>query len=205
MAGSTWPADEQVLLAAWTAVRRELPSARLIIAPHEPTASHLAPIEAWGAANGIAVARLGALGALDALGAERARGAPGEASAPVVLVDRVGVLGDLYALATVAFVGGGFHAAGLHSVLEPAAYGAPVTFGPRITNARDAALLVERGGGAVVADAAQATTTLLTWLKDDEGRRRAGAQAKALVDSGIGAADRSFDLVASLLDGRRPR
>ena len=47
----------------------------------------------------------------------------------IVVVDRVGVLGDLYALADIAFVGGGFHAAGLHSVLEPAAFGAPVSSG----------------------------------------------------------------------------
>lgn len=201
VAGSTWPADEEVLLAAWTIVRRALPTARLIIAPHEPTESHLAPIEAWGAANGIAVARLGALGTPGSPGPSDA---PGDTRAPVVLVDRVGVLGDLYALATVAFVGGGFHSAGLHSVLEPAAFGAPVTFGPRIANARDAALLVERGGGAVVSDTATAAATLLGWLMHDEGRRRAGAQAKALVDSGVGAADRSFDLVASLLDGRHP-
>jgi 3-deoxy-D-manno-octulosonic-acid transferase len=55
-----------------------------------------------------------------------ARGWPTRAPThDVVLVDRVGVLGELYALATAAYVGGGFHAAGLHSVLEPAAFGAP--------------------------------------------------------------------------------
>ena len=64
-----------------------------------------------------------------------------------MLVDRVGVLGDLYALADVAYVGGGFHAAGLHSVIEPAAFGAPVLFGPRHAASRDAGLLLECGGG----------------------------------------------------------
>ncbi len=187
VAGSTWPADEAVLLAAWRMVRGALPAARLIIAPHEPTESHLAPIEAWGAAHAIGVARLGT---------------PAASSAPVVLVDRVGVLGELYALASAAFVGGGFHSAGLHSVLEPAAFGAPVAFGPRITNSRDAMLLVERGGGAVVSDADGAAKTILRWLTDAAECRRAGAQARALVESGVGAADRSFAIVTSLLDGR---
>lgn len=187
VAGSTWPADEAVLLDAWQAVRAALPTARLVIAPHEPTEAHLAPIEAWGATHGVRVARLGTGGA---------------STAPMVLVDRVGVLGDLYALATVAFVGGGFHAAGLHSVLEPAAFGAPVTFGPRISNARDAALLVECGGGAVVQDAPSAAQVLLRWLRDARARRDAGDRARSLVESGVGAADRSFDLVAALLDGR---
>ncbi len=184
VAGSTWPADEAVLLPAWEALRRTIPLARLIIAPHEPTSAHLAPIEAWGRARGIRTARLGT----------------GEASdADVVVVDRVGVLGDLYALASAAFVGGGFHAAGLHSVLEPAAFGAPVLFGPRFTNARDAELLLACGGGAVVADATSATEQLLRWLGTDAARRAAGAQARALVAQGIGAADRSFTLVESLL------
>ena len=74
---------------------------------------HLAPITRWAAGERLALARL-------------------DEAAPetdVVLVDRVGVLGDLYALADVAFVGGGFHNAGLHSVLEPAAFGVPVLFG----------------------------------------------------------------------------
>jgi 3-deoxy-D-manno-octulosonic-acid transferase len=90
VAGSTWPADERVLLTAWTALRRAHHDVRLVIAPHEPTEAHLTPIEAWGAAERLATARLSA---------------PGAGTADVVVVDRVGVLGDLYALADAAFVG----------------------------------------------------------------------------------------------------
>ena len=79
------------------------------------------------------------------------------------LVDRIGVLGELYALATAAFVGGGFHAAGLHSVLEPAAFGAPVLFGPRYAKSRDAKLLLACGGGATAATA-PASSPSDSWL-----------------------------------------
>lgn len=184
VAGSTWPADERVLLPAWEAVRRAIPEARLIIAPHEPTAAHLAPIEAWGAARGIGVARLGSAD---------------QGAAEVILVDRVGVLGDLYALATAAFVGGGFHAAGLHSVLEPAAFGAPVAFGPRHANARDAGLLLAVGGGATAGGAEALARLLERWLGAGGEGRLAGNRARALVDEGVGAAERSFALVESLL------
>src|SRR3989449_11475400 len=64
------------------------------------------------------------------------------ATAPVIVLDRVGILADLYALADVACVGGGYHRAGLHSVLEPAAFGVPVVIGPHWQMSRDAA----RGG-----------------------------------------------------------
>lgn len=185
VAGSTWPADEAILLPAWRAVTTRIPNARLIIAPHEPTPDHLAPIEAWARDAGIPLARLGEAT---------------EATA-VVLVDRVGVLGDLYSLGDAAFVGGGFHAAGLHSVLEPAAFGAPVAFGPRHTNSRDAGLLLAVGGGTTVESAAQAASTLVQWLGDAAVARGAGSAARALVDEGLGAADRALALVEELVRG----
>ncbi|MFN8666455.1 MAG: glycosyltransferase N-terminal domain-containing protein [Gemmatimonadaceae bacterium] len=184
VAGSTWPSDEAVLLPAWERVRASVPGARLIIAPHEPTEGHLAPIEAWGRSREVGVVRLGAAG---------------QETAEVILVDRVGVLGELYALADAAFVGGGFHDAGLHSVLEPAAFGAPVAFGPRFGNARDAALLAERGGGSPVSNVDAAARVLARWLGTPAAGRDAGAQARSLVESGVGAADRSLALVERLL------
>jgi 3-deoxy-D-manno-octulosonic-acid transferase len=108
-------------------------------------------------------------------------------------------LGELYALADIAFVGGGFHAAGLHSVLEPASFGAPVIFGPHYDMSRDAALLLQRGGGVSVTAEADFSRRLRLWSTDDKDRREAGNYARALVRSGIGAADRSFELVDRLL------
>ena len=184
VAGSTWPSDEAVLFEAWPAVRRDIHDARLIIAPHEPTTLHLAPIEDWARAQQLSLARLGA---------------PGAATADVVLVDRTGVLGDLYSLATAAFVGGGFHGAGLHSVLEPAAFGVPVVFGPRHANSRDAVLLHRSRGGDSVATADEAIEALQLWLGDPAARVQAGAAARALVQRGLGAGERSYELVLELL------
>jgi 3-deoxy-D-manno-octulosonic-acid transferase len=184
VAGSTWPADERVLLDAWTRVRRDVPDARLIIAPHEPTASHVLPLERWADGAGLSYARVGASEA---------------GTADVIVVDRVGVLGDLYALANVAFVGGGFHAAGLHSVVEPAAFGAPVLFGPRWRMSRDAALLLEARGAAATEDAAAMATRLREWLTSFDAGRAAGDRARDVVRTGVGAADRTFALVSRLL------
>jgi 3-deoxy-D-manno-octulosonic-acid transferase len=128
-------------------------------------------------------------------------GAPDAAAADVVIVDRVGVLGDLYALASVAYVGGGFHSAGLHSVLEPAAFGVPVLFGPRFTNSRDAELLITAGGGATADSAAAIETRLTDWLSDDGLRAETGRAARDLVEGGLGAAERSWEIVSELLGG----
>jgi 3-deoxy-D-manno-octulosonic-acid transferase len=184
VAGSTWPTDEENLLPAWRKIRDKIPDARLVIAPHEATESHLRSVEAWARAATLGLARVDDASAADA---------------DVILVDRYGILGDLYALADVAYIGGGFQPAGLHSVLEPAAFGAPVLFGPRNEKSRDAALLVAAGGGAVVTAVADLSLRLAEWLGSVPARDAAGASARAMVQSGLGAAERSFALVSALL------
>jgi 3-deoxy-D-manno-octulosonic-acid transferase len=183
VAGSTWPSDEAVLLPAYAASRSFVDS-RLIIAPHEPTRDHTEPLAARAASLGLVVARL------DEDAASRA---------DVVIVDRLGVLGDLYALADIAFVGGGFHGAGLHSVLEPAAYGAPTLFGPRSESSRDAMLLWAAGGGVRAPSTEALRHQLVEWLTGPSLRMAAGRAAQQVVRAGLGAAERTVALVERLL------
>jgi 3-deoxy-D-manno-octulosonic-acid transferase len=185
VAGSTWPTDEEHLFGAWSKIRDKIPDARLVIAPHELAATHVVSIESWARRGNLGLSRIDAREASDA---------------DVVLVDRFGILGDLYALADVAYVGGGFHSAGLHSVLEPAGFGAPVLFGPRNDKSRDARKLVEAGGGAVVTGEADLTIRLSDWLGSLPARDSAGDAARSMVQEGTGAAERSFALVSALLD-----
>jgi 3-deoxy-D-manno-octulosonic-acid transferase len=186
VAGSTWPADDRVLLPAWERVRAAKADARLVLVPHEPTAGHLEPLDRWArGAAGLRVRRL----------SEPATGGDWD----VLLVDRTGVLGELYALADVAYVGGGFHAAGLHSVLEPAAFGTPVLFGPRHAASRDAGLLLAAGAARVAPTIDAMAAHAGEWLAHAAVRRQAGDAARAVVEAGLGAADRSTALVERLL------
>ena len=184
VAGSTWPSDEEHLLPAWPRIRDKIPDARLIIAPHEIDARHLDSISKWARSNDLRLARIDS---------------PDATGADVVLIDRFGILGDLYALADVAYVGGAFHAAGLHSVLEPAAFGAPVLFGPRHEKSRDAVKVLAAGGGAAVKGEVDLAIRLGDWLGSVPARDAAGAAARAMVQEGLGAAERSYQLVATLL------
>ncbi len=183
VAGSTWPSDEAVLLPAWATLRARSFDARLIIAPHEPTPEHVGTVERWAADAGLRWARLG-----DAT-----------VDSDIIIVDRVGVLGDLYALASVAYVGGAFHAAGLHSVLEPAAFGVPVLFGPRYADSRDAVLLRDDDAAISVSDSAALVIALGQWLPSVAERKAAGDAAARVVHRGLGAAERSYALVRELL------
>lgn len=189
VAGSTWPADEAVLLPAWRTLRERVPDARLIIAPHEPTESHCAPIAGWASDSGLSISRLTAIeqqGVID--------------TADVVLVDRVGVLGDLYALADTAFVGGGFHAAGLHSVIEPAAFGVPVLFGPGHGMSREAGLLIGAHAARACSDSSALAANMTEWLGSDSSREAAGARGRALVESELGATRRAIEIIQRIVD-----
>jgi len=185
VAGSTWPSDERRLLPAWREVGKVIPRARLIIATHEVSETHVSALVAWARAAGFS--------------AERIEAASLETD--VIVVDRTGILGDLYADGHAAFVGGGFHGAGLHSVLEPAAFGLPVLFGPNNSTNPDAVPLAAAGGGVEVSDQADVAATIIRYLASPADRDTAGERAMNFVKQGLGAAERSFALVSELLDG----
>jgi len=104
-------------------------------------------------------------------------------------------------VADVAYVGGGYHRAGLHSVLEPAAFAVPVVVGPRWQMSRDAGLLL--GAGGAVALPEDGRHPLLArwsvWHHDTAARRAAGLAALRVVEEGRGAAERTAELVRGLL------
>jgi 3-deoxy-D-manno-octulosonic-acid transferase len=188
VAGSTWPGDESVLLDALVAIRRDHPQARLVIAPHEPTADHLAVLDYEIASRGLASTRWST------------EGPPTDA---VQVVDQMGVLAALYGRGAIAYVGGGFGGRGIHSVLEPAAWGRPVIIGPNDRGVRDAALLAEAGGLVrlpVQDPRAALVTRWRAWLEDPASRARAGDAARAALEGDRGAAERSAELLCSLLD-----
>lgn len=189
VAGSTWPADEALLLAAFGRVRAEHPTARLIVVPHEPTSAHLAAFDAAVRREGLSPAtRLSSL--------------TGAGQPALVVVDRLGVLARLYRNGGVAYVGGGWGSAGIHSVIEPAALCRPVIIGPGDRQSRDAALLAA-AGGLVRAPAANTVTWLADeWiglLQDSVDRQRRGGAARHALEADVGAAERSALLLAELL------
>ena len=193
VAGSTWPLDDDVVLRAFAGVRRRNGAARLILVPHEPTEAHLGAVEG-------AVASLGLPPAV--------RLSAADAPTPLLLVDRVGALAALYGSGSMAYVGGGFGRAGLHSVLEPAAWSVPVVFGPRWRDSRDAELLLQAGGAASLpAGSTRRSAAVLEkhwgdWMADDAGRRDQGRNARRVVESGVGAAEKSAEMLVELISSR---
>jgi 3-deoxy-D-manno-octulosonic-acid transferase len=97
-------------------------------------------------------------------------------------------------------------------VLEPAAWGVPVAFGPNWANSRDAELLLrggaaealERGAGSH-RDGAVLAERWERWIADASHRTAQGGRARAIVSEGLGAARRSAEMLAGLISSRPPR
>ncbi|PTS96029.1 3-deoxy-D-manno-octulosonic acid transferase, partial [Pedobacter sp. HMWF019] len=122
LAGSTWPADEN-LLANLTIAN---PNWKLILAPHEIGADHIRQIEKLFPS----AIRYSAL-------------QTSLMDNQVLIIDNIGLLSSLYQYGTIAYIGGGF-GTGIHNTLEAAAFGLPVIFGPRYEKFQEAKDLVAR-------------------------------------------------------------
>jgi len=188
VAGSTWPADEDVLAPAWLAVRKGRPEAMMVLAPHEPTPERVRALLARF--RGLGLTSL-TLSAVERSGAVR--------GADVVVVDRVGVLTELYTVGSAAYVGGGFGLNGLHSVLEPAAAGIPSAFGPSFRNARAAGRLVELGAARSVTDPTALADAVGAWLDEGIAKKEAADRALDYIRAHRGASDRTAELLDPLI------
>ncbi len=173
--GSSWEPDEDMFLPALQ--HRGL---RLVIVPHEPTEDALQRIERRFPCTRLSVASAGTTGHL--------------------VVDSVGKLLSLYAIADAAFVGGGF-GAGVHSVAEPAGYGIPVACGPRIERAADAMALRDLGALHVVTTVEEAMTWITMHVVDIDRRTQDGETAGRYISSRTG----SSGIIADRIDAALPK
>jgi 3-deoxy-D-manno-octulosonic-acid transferase len=193
VAGSTWADDEAALLPALKDMRRSVADVRVVVAPHEPREEHVRALSSKLTRAGWRVATLAEV---------EARGTAEGVDA--VVVERVGVLASLYAVADAAYVGGGFGRRGLHSVLEPAAARVPVLFGPRHERSAAAAALLVARGARSAPDSPALAAALGHWLSDAGSRAEAAKHAFAYIESQRGAAHRTAALLDPLIRFRPP-
>lgn len=172
IAGSTDHRDEATLIEACAALRAGGWPAPLVLCPHQP--------------NAVRCAKVAALAARAGIPASVWRGGPVDRGAACLIVERFGVLSDLYCLGGLAYVGGGFGEAGVHAVIEPAAYALPVITGPRGHSADLLELLA--AGGAVALPGSRPGEALariwLAWSQDGAARASAGLAARRTVKAG---------------------
>jgi len=183
VAGSTHEPEELLLAVA---ARRAAPAARLVLVPRHPV--RCPEIVERLRAAGIGCQRLTELRAGARVDPERP-----------LLVDTIGELERVYALADLVFVGGSLVAHGGQNMLEPAAQGKAVLFGPHVENFdQEAALLLAAGACRTVADAAALERELARLLAEPEERARMGQAGIQAVASQRGATRQSLEALEQL-------
>lgn len=187
LAGSTQEPEESVVVETFRQLSPDWPRLRIVIVPRHPDRFD-------------AVARL-----LDQSGLPWQRRTRLEADGPrpearILLVDAVGELGGWWGTAEVGFVGGSLGNRGGQNMIEPAAYGAAVCFGPNTWNFRDiVATMLAHDAAVVIRDAEQLAAFVRRCLEDTAYRAALGGRAQALVVSQQGATRRTLELLARLV------
>ncbi|MGH9471005.1 MAG: 3-deoxy-D-manno-octulosonic acid transferase, partial [Terriglobia bacterium] len=192
IAASTMPEEEELVLKSWAAIRSKQASALLILVPrHPPRAGQVTTL---AQAAGCTVVRR------TSLGAEPGEIARALAGADVLLLDSVGELAGIFAMADVVFMGGSLVPTGGHNLLEPAQAGKPVIFGPHMQNFRDAAaIFVDAGAAIQVQDWRELAKSALSLLADAGPRQAIGDAARRVVERESGATERILSHLAELL------
>jgi 3-deoxy-D-manno-octulosonic-acid transferase len=179
VAGSTHPGEDGLILSVYEKLLERDKSLRLVIAPRH--------IERAAEVQKTA----GSRGYQTALRSSLTRETP--AAAPVVVLDTIGELRCLYSIATVCFVGGSLVERGGHNVLEPAACGKAVFYGPYMMNFTESARILEEGGGGIrVKDAGELAARAGEYLSSVELRGRLDENALNVIRRNAGATERAY-------------
>lgn len=157
--GSSWQAEEKIALE----VSQGSPYAKLIIAPHDlKRVSHLKQLFP----EAILYSEINS----------------GENfNSNILIIDSIGLLSKLYSYADIAVVGGGFHEAGLHNILEAATFGVPVIFGNHYRKNPEADGLISADGGRSFENAGLAADFVLFLINNEDSLQTMSENAEKFV------------------------
>ncbi|MEW6027696.1 MAG: glycosyltransferase N-terminal domain-containing protein, partial [Planctomycetota bacterium] len=186
IAGSTHPPEEEILINVYSELKSRFASLRLVIAPRHPF--RFDEVDKIIRTKVLSAARRSALTATTDNDA-------------VILLDTLGELNKVYQIADIVFVGGSMVQRGGQSILEPAAAGKPVIFGPDMSNFQDIAdQLIKEEAAISVQDKPALSQALLSLINEPQRRSQIGAKARTVISRYQGATDKNMEFISKLVD-----
>ncbi len=188
LAGSTQDPEEKMALDAFNSLTDTYPQLRLIIVPRHPERFE-SVAEMLSENKAVFVKRTD-------LNSETTADSTTGRPAKILLVNAMGELSAWWGTCHIAFVGGSMGSRGGQNMIEPAAYGAAVSFGPQTSNFRDiVSLLLEAQAAKVVQDGTQLQQFVAQCLANPDQTAAIGQRAQNLVLSQQGAADKTVEII----------
>ncbi len=184
MAGSTHRGEEELVLSAYLQNSRKFPGLRLILAPRHP--ERFGEVAELLLARGASFVRRSELGDHDSAG--------GPLKEKVLLLDSVGELSFVYAIADIAVIGKSFMGTGGQNPLEPAYWGKPILCGPHMENFPFMQEFYDKGAAFEVEPASLAQK-IGELLSDPELAKAAGNKARRLYESKSGAVEKAMEII----------
>lgn len=168
LAGSTWPADEEIITGL---IHQNLPGLKFIFAPHEVHPERIRSLMKKLPEDALLFSEANEINLL---------------KARVLVIDSIGILSHLYQYATMAYIGGGF-GVGIHNILEAATFGKPVIFGPNYQKFQEAVELIGKGGAFSIKTKEEFLKVATGLLTNENELRSASAIARDYVIGKCGA------------------
>ncbi|HTZ98449.1 MAG TPA: 3-deoxy-D-manno-octulosonic acid transferase [Terriglobales bacterium] len=182
--GSTVEGEEEILLQAFRNVLANYPRAVMILAPRHPE-------------RFLPVAQL--LRELDIRFWQRTSWQGESLAGAVLLLDSIGELASIYALADIAFVGGSLVPRGGHNIIEAARHGVAILVGPHTENFRDIVNLFDSRRAVRIVTHAELPPVLMDLISNESARAALGRRAAETLQSQTGAMQRTADALEKLL------
>jgi len=182
--GSTVDGEEEMLFPVFKKLFQRNSRAVVLLAPRHP--ERFASVAAWLEQQHIRFSRRSQISGEGIAGS-------------VLLLDTIGELSALYALADVAFVGGSLVPGGGHNILEPARYGSAIVVGEHTENFRDIVELFRQQNAVRVTNPSDLEKDLLGLMEDESERLKLGERGNEVLQTQTGATDRTLSALAELL------
>lgn len=183
--GSIWKEDNEILFPVLKKQLESMAKLKIIIAPHELNKEFVDNIISYfGSQHSCLYSEI-----------------QEKCNRPVIVVDKIGILADLYGYADLAFVGGGYKQ-GVHNVMEPAVYQIPVMYGPVHQISYEATKLPEAGGSIIIETTAHFKDHLTKLIDSPELRRSIGNKAYQYAIDNLNTTDKLINEWTNILNAK---
>ncbi|MEI7474245.1 MAG: 3-deoxy-D-manno-octulosonic acid transferase [bacterium] len=184
IAGSTHKGEDEIVLASYSSLKKEYPDLKLLLAPRHPErhSQVFKLVEESGFSYG------------------SRKASNTFKDKDIIVIDTMGELGKMYALATISFIGGSFSGTGGHNPLESAIFGIPVVSGPTVFNFKDIYKLMIQNKSALIAEDEKKLTEIISdLLKDKELYQNSSKACLEIFEKNQGALDVAINYTRDLL------